>query len=271
MVKKERIKKIIAKTYLYSVLLLMYAPILVLVVYSFTESDQLGVWNGFSFQLYIDLFKNDPLMSATKNTLIIAIVSATLSTILGTLGAIGVFYSKKKYKKTVETATQLPVVNAEIVMALSLAVVFKAINTSYSFGTLLIGHLVLTVAFVYLNVKPKLVQMDPNIYEAALDLGSTPWHALYKVVLPEILPGILSGFLISITLSLDDFVLTQYLKEPSFETISTYIQKIVAKHPIPAEVRALSTILFVVVLLVVVGITVYNNKKANKIITGRGK
>lgn len=271
MVRKEQVKKIIAKTYLYGVLLLMYLPILVLVVYSFTESDQLGVWNGFSFQLYVDLFKNDPLMSATKNTLIIAIVSAVVSTILGTLGAIGVFYSKKRYQKTVETATQLPVVNAEIVMALSLAVLFKTLQTSYSFGTLLIGHLVLTVAFVYLNVKPKLAQMDPNIYEAALDLGSTPWQALFKVVLPEILPGIFSGFLISMTLSLDDFVITQYLKEPSFETISTYIQKIVAKHPIPAEVRALSTILFVVVLLVVVGITMYNNKKANKLIAGRGK
>lgn len=271
MVRKEQVKKIIAKTYLYGVLLLMYLPILVLVVYSFTESDQLGVWNGFSFQLYVDLFKNDPLMSATKNTLIIAIVSAVVSTILGTLGAIGVFYSKKRYQKTVETATQLPVVNAEIVMALSLAVLFKTLQTSYSFGTLLIGHLVLTVAFVYLNVKPKLAQMDPNIYEAALDLGSTPWQALFKVVLPEILPGIFSGFLISMTLSLDDFVITQYLKEPSFETISTYIQKIVAKHPIPAEVRALSTILFVVVLLVVVGITIYNNKKANKLIAGRGK
>lgn len=271
MVRKEQVKKIIAKTYLYGVLLLMYLPILVLVVYSFTESDQLGVWNGFSFQLYVDLFKNDPLMSATKNTLIIAIVSAVVSTILGTLGAVGVFYSKKRYQKTVETATQLPVVNAEIVMALSLAVLFKTLQTSYSFGTLLIGHLVLTVAFVYLNVKPKLAQMDPNIYEAALDLGSTPWQALFKVVLPEILPGIFSGFLISMTLSLDDFVITQYLKEPSFETISTYIQKIVAKHPIPAEVRALSTILFVVVLLVVVGITIYNNKKANKLIAGRGK
>ena len=271
MVRKEQVKKIIAKTYLYGVLLLMYLPILVLVVYSFTESDQLGVWNGFSFQLYVDLFKNDPLMSATKNTLIIAIVSAVVSTILGTLGAVGVFYSRKRYQKTVETATQLPVVNAEIVMALSLAVLFKTLQTSYSFGTLLIGHLVLTVAFVYLNVKPKLAQMDPNIYEAALDLGSTPWQALFKVVLPEILPGIFSGFLISMTLSLDDFVITQYLKEPSFETISTYIQKIVAKHPIPAEVRALSTILFVVVLLVVVGITIYNNKKANKLIAGRGK
>ena len=262
--KAERSTKIVAKTYMYLILFLMYLPILVLIIYSFTDSDQLGIWNGFSFNLYIALFKNKPLMNATKNTLIIAVVSAVISTIIGTLGAIGVYYSRRKYKKVVETMTQLPVVNAEIVMALSLALVFKLLNTSYSFLTLLIGHVVLTVAFVYLNVKPKLVQMDQNIYEAALDLGATPMHALWKVVIPEIMPGIISGFLISITLSLDDFVITQYLKEPSFETISTYIQKIVAKHPIPAEVRALSTILFVIVLSVVVGITIYNNKQAIK-------
>lgn len=270
MVKKENVKKVFAKSYLYLMLLIIYLPILVLTVYSFTVSDQLGKWQGFSFQLYVDLVNNKALMNATRNTLIIALVSATCSTILGTIGAIGVYYSKQRYKKTVETITQLPVVNAEIVMALSLAVLFKMLDAKYTFGTLLVGHLVLTVAFVYLNVKPKLAQMDPNIYEAALDLGSTPWYALYKVVLPEILPGIFSGFLISITLSLDDFVITQYLKEPSFETISTYIQKIVAKHPIPPEVRALSTIIFVAVLSVVVGITVYNNRSVKKVKKYRG-
>ena len=264
MVRKETIKKVAARSYLGFILLLMYLPIIILMIYSFTDSLRLGEWNGFTFKLYGDLIDNTELMKATRNTVIIAISNATVSTILGTIGALGVFYSRKKIKKAVEAATQLPVVNAEIVMALSLAVVFKSLNTSYSFGTLLIGHMVLTVAFVYLNVKPKLVQMDPNIYEAALDLGSTPRHALFKVVLPEILPGIFSGFLIARTLSLDDFVITQYLKEPSFETISTYIQKIVVKHPIPAEVRALSTIITMVVFIVVIGVTVYNNKQVSK-------
>lgn len=267
MVKHPRLTKILAKSFMYLVLFLMYLPILVLVIYSFTVSDELGVWTGFSFQLYKDLFANAKLMEATKNTVIIAIVSAICSTIIGTFGAIGAFYASKKYKKTLDTITQLPVINAEIVMALSLAILFKVINAKYCFGTLLIGHIVLTVAFVYLNVLPKLAQMDPNIFEAALDLGATPWYALFKVILPEILPGIFSGFLLSMTLSLDDFVITQYLKEPSFETISTYIQKIVTKHPIPAEVRALSTILFIVVLIFVVGVTLYNNnlvKKTNK-------
>lgn len=263
MVKNEKLKVVLAKTVLFLVLFLMYLPILVLIVFSFTTSTELGHWTGFSFQLYQDLFENKSLMTAIGNTVLIAVVSAICSTLLGTLGAIGTFYSRKKAKKSIETMTQLPVVNAEIVMALSLAVLFKAINASYTFLTLLVGHVVLTVAFVYLNVKPRLVKMDSSIYEAALDLGATPRVALFKIILPEILPGILSGFLISITLSLDDFVITQYLKEPSFETISTYIQKIVVKHPIPAEVRALTTILFLLVLGVVIAITVHNNHKVN--------
>lgn len=244
------VKKIIAKIFVYLILLLMYLPIFVLIVFSFTDSDSIGVWNGFTFQLYIDLFKDAELMGAFGNTLLIAFVSAIVSTLLGTLGAIGTYYSSKKAKKAIETITQLPVVNAEIVMALSLAVLFFAIDKS--FFTLVVGHVVLTVAFVYLSVKPKLQQMDPNIYEAALDLGATPKVALYRVILPEITPGIVSGFMLSLTLSLDDYVITQYLKEPSFETLSTYIQKILAKHPMPPAVRALSTIIFLIAVVVVI-------------------
>jgi spermidine/putrescine transport system permease protein len=261
------VKKILAKTYVYLIMLLMYLPIIVLIVFSFSTATNVGTWEsstGNPFQLYIDLFNNKALMSAVGNTVLIAFVSAIVSTILGTLGAIGAYYSRNKTKKIIDTMTQLPVVNAEIVMALSLAVLFVALGFSFNFGTLLVGHVVLTVAFVYLNVLPKLTQMDPNTYEAALDLGAKPHYALWKVIFPEILPGIVSGFLISITLSLDDFVITQYLKQPSFETISTYIQKIVAKHPIPAEVRALTTLIFLAVLTVVIFLTVYNNKK-NKI------
>ena len=168
------VKKIFAKCYIYFILFLMYLPILILVAYSFTTSDQVGVWTGFSFRLYSDLFKNKDLMEAVGNTLLIAFCSAVVSTILGTLGAIGSHYSKKKSRKLIETMTQLPVVNAEIVMALSLAVLVVALSWSFSFLTLLIGHVVLTVAFVYLNVKPKLTQMDPFAYEAALDLGAKP-------------------------------------------------------------------------------------------------
>ena len=137
-------------------------------------------------------------------------------------------------------------------MALSLAVLFVALGIKFTFFTLVVGHVVLTIAFVYLSVKPKLQQMDPNTYEAALDLGATPRNALFKVVLPEITSGIISGFMLSLTLSLDDFVITQYLKEPTFETISTYIQKMLSKHPVPAEVRALTTIIFLFAVVVVI-------------------
>lgn len=264
------VKKRLAQFYIYLVLFLMYLPILLLVVFSFTTSDQVGVWNGFSFKLYADLFRNHDLMQAVGNTLLIAFVSAIVSTIIGTLGAIGAFYSSKKTRRVIETMNQLPVVNAEIVIALSLAVLLVvSLKWATSFFTLLIGHVVLTVAFVYLNVKPKLLQMDPFAYEAALDLGAKPSYAMFKVILPEIIPGILSGFMLSFTLSLDDFVITQYLKEPSFETISTYIQKIIAKHPVPPEVRALSTLIFLAVLAFVIINTVYNNHKAKTIVKKR--
>ena len=256
------VKKILAKTYLYFILFLMYLPIFVLIVFSFTTSNNIGVWDGFSFQLYVDLFKNKAIMSAIGNTILIAVVSAIVSTIIGTLGAVGTYYSSKKYKKMVETITQLPVVNAEIVMALSIAILVVALSWEFNFFTLLVGHVVLTGAFVYLNVKPKLAQMDPSTYEAALDLGATPKYALYKVVLPDVIPGIISGFMISLTLSLDDFIITQYLKAPQFETLSTYIQKMISKRPIPNEIRALTTVIFLFAVLVLIINTLLSNRNA---------
>ncbi len=265
----------------------MYLPILVLIAFSFTTSTNVGVWTGFSFDLYPQLFQNQEIMIALGNTLIIAFSSAIISVILGTLGAIGVFYSKKRTKKVMEGMTQIPVVNAEIVMALSLTVMFVFIGTYFfageslfSFWTLLIGHVVLSLPFVYLSVKPKLQQMDPSIYEAALDLGATPNKALYKVMLPQILPGILSGFLLAITLSLDDFIITAFTRgtgllsgEKTIETLSTLVQAKIKKGPIPPEMRALTTIIFLVVLAIVIGATIYNSYKAKqaKVRKGRNK
>ena len=257
------VKKIFAKSFIYLILFLMYLPILILVIFSFTVSDQVGIWSGFSFDLYTRLFENKDLMQAVGNTLLIALCSAIVSTILGTLGAVGAHYSKAKSKKAIETMTQLPVVNAEIVMALSIAVLCIALNWDFNFLTLLIGHVVLTVAFVYLSVKPKLQQMDSSTYEAALDLGATPSQALFKVVLPEIIPGIIAGFMLSLTLSLDDFVITQYLKEPTFDTLSTYVQGELAKGPLPPEVRALSTIIFLIAIVIVI-INIITSKKNEK-------
>lgn len=254
------VKKILAKTYVYLILFLMYLPIFVLMIFSFTTSQNIGSWSGFSLQLYVDLFKNAKIMTALGNTMLVAILSAAIATIIGTLGAIGVFYSKPKTKKAMESLTEIPIVNAEIVMALSLAVLFLAIGVKTNFITLIIGHVVLTVAFVYLSVRPKLMQMDSNIYEAAIDLGATPRQALYKVILPDILPGIIAGFMLALTLSLDDYIITAYLRNTSFDTLSTYIQAILVKKGMPSELRALTTILFLIALLMAFA----NNFKGKK-------
>lgn len=272
------VKKILANTYIYAILLLMYLPIFVLIVFSFTTATNVGSWTGFSFQLYADLFADAEIMVALGNTLIIALLSAAISTLLGTIGAIGTFYSSKRAKNTIETVTQIPVVNAEIVMALSLTVMFVFIGTIifqgatiFSFWTLLIGHVLLSVPFVYLNVKPKLQQMDASLYEAALDLGSSPRQALYKVVLPQIMPGVFSGFILSITLSLDDFIITAFTRgsgllsgDKNIETLSTLVQAKIKKGPIPPAMRALTTIIFIVVLLIVVGMSIRNSQIAKK-------
>lgn len=275
------VKKIIGQTYIWLLLFLMYLPILVLIAFSFTEATNVGEWTGFSLNLYPRLFANTEIMRALGNTLIIAFTSALVSTVLGTLGAIGAFYSSKKVRKAYDSVTQIPIVNAEIVMALSLTVMFVFLGTYifrgkqlFSYWTLLIGHVVLSVPFVYISVKPKLMQMDPSLYEAAIDLGSTPRQALNKVIIPETLPGILSGFLLSITLSLDDFIITAFTRGPgllsgdaSIDTLSTLVQSKIKKGPIPVEMRALTTIIFIVVALgvVIVSITRYAKSKNNSI------
>lgn len=275
---KSVLQKCLAQTYIWIILLLMYVPVLVLIAYSFTTATNIGTWTGFSFQLYVDLFQDEEIMVALGNTLIIAFVSSAISIVLGTCGAIGVFYSKRKTREVIENVTQIPVVNAEIVIAMSLTVMFVFVGTYlfngsniFSFWTLLIGHVILSLPFVYLSVKPKLQQMDPALYEAALDLGCNQRQALTKAVLPEIMPGVASGFLLSITLSLDDFIVTAFTRgtgllsgEKSIETLSTLVQAKIKKGPIPPAMRALTTIIFVVVLLLVIASTIYQNRAALK-------
>lgn len=277
------VKKILAYSYIYLILLIMYVPILVLIVFSFTNSTYIGERSGFSFTLYKNLFQDEEILIALGNTLIIAVISSAVSTILGTLGAIGAFYSKKRSRALIENLNQIPVVNAEIVIALSLTIMFVFLGNFlfkeniFSFWTLLAGHVVISVPFVYLNVKPKLVQMDPSLYEAALDLGCSPRKALRKVLVPQILPGIVSGFLLSFTLSLDDFIVTAFTRGPgllsgeaNIETLSTLVQAKIKKGPIPPNMRPLTTIIFLVVLVVAIIISVLRNKKIkHKVRKGR--
>ncbi|MCI5938433.1 MAG: ABC transporter permease [Bacilli bacterium] len=263
------VKKIIGKSYLALILLLMYAPILLLVVFSFTNSTLVGTWNGFSLELYKQMFKNEEIMEALKNTIIIAVVSSLCSTLLGTIGAIGIFYSKDRAKKVINGLNQIPVMNAEIVTAISLTILFVALGIEFNFVTLLIGHMVITIPFVVLSVLPKLQQLDPNTYEAALDLGASPKKALWSVIIPEIMPGIISGFLLCITLSLDDYIITAFTRNNSFSTLSTYIYGVTAKRgALPATLRALSTLITVVMLIVLIIINVRSKKNNVKVKRG---
>ncbi len=273
------VKKILAKVYVYFILFLLYLPILFLMVFSFTEAQTTGVWTGFSLALYGQVFQNAKIMTALFNTLLIATSAALVSTILGTLGAIGVFYMKKRPRQVIESINEIPVVNAEIVIAISLAIVFKVTTNalfamgvnvdSPNFITLLIGHVVLSIAFVYLNVKPKLLQMDPNDYEAALDLGAKPPYALWKVVMPAIIPGIISGFMLAFTLSLDDYIITSFLRNQSFDTLSTFVQGVIVKSTIPPELRALTTYIFLITLGVVLISGLKKNSRSARKALGR--
>ena len=279
------VKKILGQCYIWLIMIFMYAPVLLLVVFSFTSSKIIGAnqWNGFTFQLYADLWHEEALLRALGNTIIIAITSAVVSTVLGTMGAIGAFYSKRKMRKTIDSVTQIPIANAEIVMALSLTLLFVFVGQKIigkdilSFWTLLIGHTVLAVPFVYTSVKPKLEQMDQSLYEAAIDLGCTPRQALNKVIIPEVMPGILSGFFLSITLSLDDVVITEFTRGPgllsdpaSIETLSTYIQSVIKRSAIPPAARALVSLIFLSVVIGVAVVTIVKNNKRNKLVMRKG-
>ena len=262
------VKKILGKSYIYLVLLFMYLPIIILVIYSFqgTTAIKFGTFDTPTFKLYQDLFdmsnrQTAEIWNAVSNTLLIAFAAAACSTIIGTLGAIGIFYSSKRVRNTLNSVANLSIVNAEIVTALSLRILYSLLNVELSFATLLIGHVVLTIPFVVLNVMPKLQQMDPNTYEAALDLGATPGLALRKVIIPEVLPGIISGFLLSVTLSLDDYIITAYTTNTSFDTLSTYVYKSMVKRSVPLQFRSLTTIIFFAMLI---GVSIYGRVTSGK-------
>ena len=250
------IKKIFSASWVSLVLLFMYLPIIILAVYSFTDSTTIGAIRNFSLSNYETLFTTPELINMIIGTLVLALVVSVLSVILGTTGAIGAFYSKKLPRTFIRNANQIPVVNAEVVTGFAiciLLIVVFGVDKS-TFIPLVIGQVSLCAPFVYLSVVPKLMQMDNSLYEAALDLGATPAKALFKVIIPQIMPGIVSGFMLSITLSLDDYFITTYTKPASFDTISTYVVNATkgAQSSIKTALWALSTIIFALVILIVV-------------------
>ena len=247
--------KTLSKVYMGLVLMFLYVPIFVLIVFSFNETKSRSVFSGFTLDWYAKLFRNEVIISSLMNTIIIAVIASIAATLLGTLAAIGINSMRKVPKAIVMNITNMPIVNPEIVTGVSLMLLFvffaARMNLEFGFVTLVIAHITFDVPYVILNVMPKFRQMDPNLFEAAQDLGCSPFTALRKVILPEIMPGVVSGFLMSFTFSLDDFVISYFTSGSTSQTLPITIYSM-TRRKISPEINALSTLIFVVVVIVLV-------------------
>ena len=253
-----------SQAYLWLLLLVLYAPIALIAVFSFTKSKVLGNWTGFSMDLYANLFTGQAdagLNSAIWHTLIIALIAAVCSTILGTLAAIGIYNMRARSRKIVSFLNSVPMINPDIITGISLFLLFVALGMSQGLTTVCIAHVVFCTPYVVLSVLPRLSRMNPNTYEAALDLGATPAQALRMVMLPELWPGMLSGFILALTLSVDDFGVTFFTKgSGGLETLSTFIYSDARKGGLTPELRPL----FTLILIVMLGILIYINIRKSK-------
>lgn len=254
------VKKAFNRIYIGVILLFLYAPIIILIVLSFNKSKSRAKWGGFTFKWYIELFRNEEIMSALTTTLIIAFSSALIATIIGTAAAIAINSMKKTPRTILMSITNIPMLNADIVTGISLMLIFVALNYTLGFTSVLLAHITFNIPYVILSVMPRLKQLNPYTFEAALDLGASPVYAFFKVILPDIFPGVLSGFFLAFTMSLDDFVITYFTKGPEINTLSTKIYTEVRKG-IKPEMYALSTLMFISVLLLLIFI---NRKNAGK-------
>ena len=259
-------KKFFARLYLWVLLILLYAPLVFIAVFSFTESKVLGSWEGFSTHLYHNLLTgqmqgNASLLAAVKNTILIALVAAAFSTLLGTVAAIGIHNLKGRKKKVVTFLNNIPMINPDIITGVSLFLLFVFLHFSQGYTTVILAHITFCTPYVVLSVLPKLQQMNPNIYEAALDLGATPSQALRKVLIPELRPGMVSGFILAFTMSLDDFAVTFFTRGTiGLDTLSTYIYTDARKGGLTPELRPLMTLIFLVILILLVIINVRQDR-----------
>lgn len=247
--------KKLSKIYMGLIFLFLYAPIFVLIVFSFNTTKSKTVFKGFTLDWYAKLFNNELILTSLRNTLIIAIIASLVSTILGTMAAIGISKMRKVPKKLLLNINNIPIINPEIVTGVSLMLLFvffsERMNFEFGFATLLIAHITFDVPYVILNVMPKFRQMDPHIFEAAQDLGCSPLRAFFKVVLPEIMPGIISGFLMAFAYSLDDFVISYFTSGSKSQTLPITIYSMTRRKVSP-EINALSTLIFLVVMIVLI-------------------
>lgn len=265
---KEKFRRILADGYLGLVLAVLYLPIFLIIIFSFSGTSNFSFKNGFNFDSYASLFSGSDqaanLLSALKYTAILAVSASIISTILGTFATIGIYYLNRKVKKITLTVNQLPMINSEVVMAVSLMVFFAAFSFIFPQGMtrLIISHVAFCTPYVVLSILPRLQKMDPNMYEAALDLGSSPFSAIFKVVIPFLFPGIMSGFAMAFTLSLDDFIITQFNKgDTGIETLSTYIYEDARVKSLEPFWFAVFSIFFVVMLTFLLIVNIKKNGK----------
>ncbi len=263
-------KKVISKAYLFLVLILLYAPIIFIAVFSFTEAKSLGNWTGFTFSLYESLFTGQTsgatsLLGALKNTLLIALIASAISTLLGTVSAIGIYNLRGRKRKAIQFLNNIPMLNPDIITGVSLFLLFVFLHVSKGYVTIILAHITFCTPYVVLNVLPKLSQMNPNIYEAALDLGATPMQALWRVLIPQLRSGMLSGFVLAFTMSLDDFAVTYFTAGSSgIETLSTFIYSDVRKGGLTPELKPMMTIIFLVVLAALLVVNLKTAKKSTQ-------
>ena len=262
-------KRFLAKTYIWILLILLYTPLVLIAVFSFTESKVLGSWTGFSTRLYENLFTgriqgSAALLSAVENTLLIALVSAAVAMLLGTVAAIGIFNLQGRKRRVVSFLNNIPMINPDVITGVSLFLLFIFLHFSQGYLTVILAHISFGTPYVVLSVLPKLQQMNPNVYEAALDLGATPVQALRKVLIPQLRPGMVSGFILAFTMSLDDFAVTFFTRGTiGLETLSTYIYADARKGGLTPELRALMTLIFLIILILLIVINV-RQAKMNK-------
>jgi spermidine/putrescine transport system permease protein len=244
-------KKIVERCYLGIICVFLYAPIFTLMVLSFNESKSMAKWGGFSLRWYQEMFQDEAIREAIWNTLAIALISAVVATLLGTLACIGIQKMKSSSRAVIMMLNNIPMVNSDIVTGISLMLIFVAFGISLNRNTVLIAHITFCIPYVMLSVLPKMKQAGKTTYEAALDLGATPIQAFIKVVLPEIRPGIVSGFLMAFTMSVDDFIITHFTRGAGVNTLSTLIYSQV-KVGIRPSIYALSTVMFATVLILLI-------------------
>ena len=263
-------KRFFAQAYIWLLLILLYAPIVFIAIFSFTESKVLGNWTGFSTKLYSNLFSGGmqgtgSLMLAVENTLVIALIAAVVSTILGTVAAIGLHNMRGRGKQAITFLNNIPMINPDIITGVSLFLLFVFLHISQGYTTVVLAHITFCTPYVVLSVLPKLTQMNPNIYEAALDLGATPFQALRKVLIPMLKPGMISGFILAFTMSLDDFAVTFFTRGTvGLDTLSTYIYTDARKGGLTPEFRPLITIMFLSILILLIVINIRQIRNSNK-------